>query len=148
MTQAMDNKKQAVNIYKLAKAFEKIYKGFSGKQKEELNIIERDVLAKAIPSENSEVYMLSGYDEEYNSISIDVYVTNSQTEANQKDITLDKIMFEYLLRADITKLSNISECIDLMDNAGSDKYSIDGIPASFDSELNEYYLHFVITKIR
>ncbi len=142
----MNDTKQSISIYKLAKAFEKMSKGFSGKSKEELAIIEQQEMSKIIPSENSEVYMVADYDNDENSIGLSIYVSNPLEKKQIKEIHFNKIMFEYLLRADINKLKNIMECIDLMENKGKDNYSIDGIPVFYSKKTDDYYFQIRITK--
>jgi len=135
-----------VDVYKIAKAFEKISKGFKGKHLDELNIITEQEFSKLVPSENSEVYIASGYTPDDNRLSISVYVTNPKKNPNKEELRFEKFMFELLIRADISKLPTLVKCLDMMQLEESDSYFIDGIPAFFDKSLNEYYIHFIIVK--
>ncbi len=139
----MKDSKEQVNITKLAKAFGKIYKGLD---KEQVSMIVKEEMNKVIPSENSEVYMTASYDEKDNSIGINIYISNPLAKEDVKEQNFDKIMFEYLLRADIEKLPGVMESIKLMESKGTDNYSIDSIPVSYTKELGDYYFHFRIIK--
>lgn len=138
----MDNNKQQISIFKIAKTFEKIYKGLNKKQVAE---VEKE-MAKIVSSESSEVFMAADYEDEENSMGMSIYISNPLTEQDTKKIHFDKLMFEYLLRADISKLPDIMECIDLMECKGTDNYSIDAMPVFYTKELGDYDIQFRITK--
>ncbi len=139
----MNDNKQQISIAKLAKAFEKIHKGLN---KEQVNVIVKEEMSKVIPSENSEVYMTADYDDEENSMGMSIYVSNPLPMQDIKELHFDKIMFEYLIRTDFNKLSDIMECINLLEHKGSDYYTIDGTPVFYAKELKDYCFQITITK--
>ncbi len=136
-----------VDVYKIAKAFEKISKGFKGKNLEELNIISEQEFSKIVPSENSEVYIGAGYTIDDKTLGLMIYVSNPKQNPTTEELHFDKFMFELLIRADISKLSVLMACLDMMQPEGSDNYSIDGIPVFYNNKLDEYYLQIAIKKI-
>ncbi len=139
----MDTDRQIVNIKKTAKAFDKIYKGIEKHQLDELD----KELVKIYPTDESEVLISTDYDEEENSVGVSIYVSKPQTSENEQIITFDKLMFEYLIYADIAKLTHVWECIKLMERKKGDKYDLDFIPVFYNDDLGDYYIHCRITKI-
>jgi len=135
-----------VDIFKISKAFEKISKGFKGKHLDELNIITEQEFSKIVPSETSDVYIVSGYSIDDKTLGLNVYVSNPKQNPTKEELRFEKFMFELLIRADISKLPTLVKCLDMMQLEESDNYYIDGIPAFFDKNLNEYYIHFIIVK--
>ena len=138
----MDTEKTIVNIKKLARAFDKIYKGIAQNQLDELN----KELLKIHPTDDSEVLLFADYDEEENSMGLSIYVSNPDTDEELEALSFDKLMFEYLLLADITKLSNVWECIELMERSEGEDYDMDFIPVFYTKEIDKYDLHIRITK--
>lgn len=130
-----------ISIKKLALAFEKIYKGI---QQYQLDELDKEII-KIYPSTESEVLLSADYEEEENSIGMSIYVSKPQTENIEKK-TFDKIMFEYLIHADIEKLVNFAECIELMERKQGTNYDIDFIPVFYTQEIGKYDLHIRITK--
>ncbi len=139
----MNNNNKKVSISKLVKAFEKIYKGLN---KMQITAFETEELFKIVPSEETEVFMASDYDDEENSMGVSLYVSKPLANQNPESIRFDKIMFECLVKADTKKFSNIMQCINLMERKGTDNYSIDYIPVSYDKKLGDYYIQYTITK--
>ncbi len=139
----MNDSTPKISVLKLSQAFDKIYKGLD---KMQVTALETEELYKIIPSDKTEVFMASDYDNDDNSIGLSVFVSNPRKEINPNEKCFDKIMSEYLIRADISKFANIMQCINLMERKGTDKYSIDFIPVSYNDELKDYYLQFTITK--
>ena len=135
--------KNTVNIKKIATVFEKIHKGIVQFQLDELD----KELIKIYPTNESEILLSADYSEDDNSVGISIYVSKPQTSENTENIPFDKIMFEYLIRCDIEKLTNFAECVELMERAKGDKYDIDFIPVFYTKEIDKYDLHLRITKI-
>lgn len=138
----MEKTKDIVNIKKLELAFNKIYQGIEKYQSDELN----KELVKMYPTDDSEVMLSAGYDEEENSMGIGIYVSKPKTDKEPDIIPFNQLMFEYLLRTDIEDLGNIMECIDLMERKSGNKYDVDFIPVFYNDELDNYYIHYRITK--
>ena len=131
-----------VSVHKLAKSFQKIYAGLNEQQLEALD----KELMKIYPSEESEVLFGSDYGEGENSMGISIYVTQPLMEENLKKISFDKLVFEYLVRADVSKLNQVSECLSLMEIKADDHYEIDFIPVHYTKAINKYDIHLRITK--
>ena len=138
----MQNNKSRQSIKKLALVFEKIDKGAQQFQLSELN----KELLKIYPSSESELSLSADYSEDDNSVGISIYVSKPQTDKLTQAIPFGKLMFEYLIRADIKKLVNFAECIELMERKTANKYDIDFIPVFYNDELGDYYIHLRITK--
>jgi len=139
----MNTKKETVSIFRIAKAFEKIYKGLN---KEQISIIEQQEMVKVVPSNKTEVHIGVGYEDEGNSIGLSIYVSNPKKSPNPQKVRFDKLMFEYLLKSDVERLTNVMECINLMERKGKNSYTIDGIPVFYSEDLGDYYLHLRIKK--
>ncbi len=131
-----------VSIDAINKAFRKIYAGMDKTLVPELE----NEIHQLVPSENSEVYMVAGFNDEDNRISVSVYVSNPIDKSEVKDIHFDEIFFRWLLKANILKLSDVMECINYMERKGTDRYEIGFISASYNKKLEEYYFHFSIIK--
>jgi len=138
----MNTPKTILNIKNLALAFEKIFKGIEKLQLDELD----KELIKIYPSNNSQVLLSTDYDDDENSVGLSIYVSNPTSENNLQKIEFDKLMFQYLIYADITKLNDIWECIQLMERKDGDKYDLDFIPVFYNDQLGDYYIHCRITK--
>ncbi len=138
----MNTNQNTVSIHKLARSFEKIYKGLDKHQISEMD----KELIKMYPSKESEVLLSTDYGEEENSMGVSIYVSKPLAKEKLEPISFDKLMFENLIRADISKLTNVSECIELMERKGSNTYEIDFIPVFYNEELKDYYIHFRITR--
>ena len=130
-------------IYNITKAFEKV---FEGTDKLRCNALDNELI-KIQPSENSQVLLSTDYDEEENSVGLSIYVSNPQTGNHLVPLSFDKLMYQFLIRTQVSKLENIWECISLMERKEGNKYSIDFIPVFYNNELDDYYLHLRITKI-
>lgn len=138
----MNKDKSLISIHKITKSFQKIYAGLNTQQLEELD----KELMKMYPSENSEVLFCSDYGEEENSIGISIYVSAPKTNDNLQKISFDKLVFEYLIRADLSKLMQVSDCLKLMESKGTSQYEIDFVPVFYTKEIDKYDIHFRIVK--
>lgn len=138
----MDKEKKLVSVYQLAKAFEKMYKGLN---KEQLRVFEEELL-KMYPSEESKVLLFPDYEDGENSMGMSIYVTNPLAANAVKKMDFSKLMFEYLIKADITRFTALDSCINLMESRGGESYEVDLIPAAYDEDIEEYNIHFRITK--
>lgn len=139
----MDTNKATININSLIKKFEKIYKGLN---KEQLTELDKE-LSKIYPSEQSEVLIAADYDNDENSMGLDIFISQPLSTTTVKNINFDKLMQEYLIRADINKLTNVVKCLELMENKGKNNYEIDFIPVFYNDDLKNYYFHSRITKL-
>ena len=142
MPRIMDKDKSIVSIHKLTKAFEKIYAGLDEEQLMELD----KELSKIYPSEDSEVLLASDYGEEENSVGISIYVSKPLVADQLQSISFDKLVLEYLLRADLSNLIQVSECLQLMESRGENHYDIDFIPVFYTKEIDKYDIHLRISK--
>lgn len=138
----MEQKQPFVSIHKLAKIFEKIYAGLDTYQIGEL---EKELL-KMYPSEESEVLFSAGYTEDTNSVGISVYVSNPLTGDNLQKVNFDKLIFEYLIRADISKLPQVLGCLERMERKGGKSDEVDFIPVFYTKDINKHDIHFRIIK--
>ena len=134
---------KTVSIHKIAKQFEKIYNGLNQEQLEQMD----EELLKIHPSEESDVFMSADYDEDENSIGISIFISNPLPQENLQKLSFDKLMFEYLIRADIKKLPTVLECLELMERKGSEQYEIHYMPVFYTEQLGDYDIHFRITKL-
>ncbi len=131
-----------ISIHKIKKAFEKIYAGMDKTLVPELE----NEIHQLVPSDTSEVYMVAGYDEQDNRIGVSVYVSNPLNKADIKDMHFDEIFYQWLLKANITKLPDVMECIDYMERKGTDRYEIGFINVSYNKGLGDHCFNFSITK--
>lgn len=138
----MENNQTFISIHKLAKAFEKIYKGLNQFQLGELD----KELIKMYPSDESEVLFMTGYDEETNSIGVSLYISSPSTETKIEKIDFDKLMFAYLVRADLTKMSQVFECLKLMERKSGEEYEVDFIPVHYTETIDKHSINFRIIK--
>jgi len=138
----MELKKVTVRISLIAKAFAKIYKTID---KQQIAEIETELL-KIYPSPESEVLLSADYDDEENSVGVSIYVSKPLPSDMVQKMNFDKLMFEYLLYADISKLHDVFECLQLMERKGSEAYEIDFIPVFYTKEIDSYDINFRILK--
>ena len=128
------------SVHSLNKAFTKIYKGL---EPEYVTRMEEEML-KIVPSDESEVFLKAGYDEEENTCTFNVYVSKpKKTEID--NLHFDDIVFQWLLMADVEQLPSWLSCINYMERAEGDLYEIDGIPTHYNEDLGDFYFHFSIT---
>lgn len=138
----MNKEKKHISIHKLAQSFQKIYAGLD---KTQLTALEEELL-KMYPSEQSEVLFFPDYGEEENSMGLSIYVTHPKKEKVIEKVNFDQVIFKYLIRADVAKLPQLSFCIELLEQRGTDKYEVDFIPVFCNEAIDEYNIHFRITK--
>lgn len=138
----MNKEKKHISIHKIAQSFHKIYEGLN---KEQLKELDKELL-KMYPSEHSEVLFFPDYGEEENSMGLSIYVTHPQKDKAVKAINFSQLVLEYLIRADIAKLPQLSLCIELLERKGTNNYEVDFIPAFYNEDIDEYNIHFRITK--
>ncbi len=132
--------KTVTSIDSLHKAFIKIHEGL---ETEFVSRIEQEMI-QLVPSENSSVFLKAGYSENENTLSLNVYVSNPQSEV--KEIHFSDIIYQWLIKADVENLPLIQKYILLMEAKKGDSYEIDAIPAIYNDQLKEYYLRFVVSK--
>lgn len=135
--------KAILNIKKLSKAFDKIYRGIDKQQLDELD----KELIKIYPTDDSEVLLSTDYDEEENSVGVSIYISKPETDKNLQKISFGELMFQYLIYADLNKIDDVWECIELMERKQGDKYDVDFIPVFYNDDLGDFYIHLRITKI-
>ena len=141
-TPNMEKDNPTVNVHKIAKAFRQFYKGLEQYQ---LDALEKELL-NMYPSEDSEVMIFTGYDEEDNSIGVSLFVTNAiQVEGKQK-MDFNQLLLEYLIRMDIERMDQLDNCIRLMERKEGDSYEVDFIPVSYNKRIDKYNIHFRIIK--
>ena len=58
-------------------------------------------------------------------------------------LSFDQLVFEYLIRADISKLAQVASCLKLMEN---NNYDIDFMPVFYTEEINKYDTHLRISR--
>ena len=138
----MEKEKPLVSVHKLAKSFQKIYAGLNRDQLGELD----NELLKMYPANQSEILLFSDYDEEENSVGISIYVTQPLAEENVQKKSFDKLMLEYLIRADISKLPQVFSCLAFMERKEGEDYEVDFIPVSYTKKIDKYNIHLRITK--
>jgi len=131
-----------ININSVLVAFDKICSGLNPQR---VSVMEKE-LQKMVPSAESEVLIKTGYSDNDNTLSINLFV-NKVLSVDKLDVTdLNKILRKMILKADISELSNVKLCIDMMERKKGDVYVIDGIPAFYDDESDDFYIHITITK--
>ena len=138
----MEQNQAFVSVHKLTKIFEKIYAGLDTYQLGELD----KELVKMYPSEESEVWFYSDYDEEGNSVGISIYITKPLSEEAAQPKSFDKLMSAYLMRADIAKLPKVSSCLGRMEKKVGEGYEVDFIPVHYTKKIDKYNIHFRIIK--
>ncbi len=138
----MLKEEKKVSVKKIEMICNKIANGI---EKFQLYELDKELL-KIYPTDNSEVFLATDYDEDDNSVGISIYVSNPQTEEEVKPISFNKLLFEYLILTDIQKLTNVWECLELMERKSGDKYDLDFIPVFYTEEINMYDLNLRITK--
>lgn len=138
----MEEGKPLVSIHKIAKSFQKICAGLQKQQLEELD----KELIKIYPSEDSEVLLQADYEEEENSIGLSIYVSHPLKNDDLEKLSFDQLVFEYLIRADISKLTQVSSCLNLMENQGDNNYDIDFVPVFYTKEIHRHDIHLRISK--
>lgn len=130
-----------LSVWQLAKQFEKIYQGLD---KTQVQVLEQELL-KMYPSDQSQVWIFSGYSEDDNLIGMNIGISQALDETKTAK-SFNELMKNYLFYADIQKLKGVSECINLMERKTGKRYEVDLIPAFYHHELKEYHIHFRITK--
>ena len=149
ITQAQQNidptvaAKNPFTVFKMMQIFNKIEKGA---HTEHLAALSEELL-KIHPTDESEVYLTTDYDNEEYSVGASIYVSNPLAAENVKPIPFGKLMKEYLLRSDVNKLQYIAECLELMERTDGDQYDVDFIPVFYTEEIGSHDIHFRITKL-
>ncbi|MCP5501129.1 MAG: hypothetical protein H7A25_14575 [Leptospiraceae bacterium] len=139
----MENTNKIISLQKLAQIFTKVYRGLNPEQ---LLKLEEELL-KLYPSEESEVLVSADYSEEKNSVGLSIYVSKPFPQENIQKLEWDRLMLEYLLRADVRRLPVVYECLERMERKASEKYELDFIPVFYNDELGDYYIHIRIFKL-
>lgn len=129
----MNTQRQNVSIDEIAKAFTKIYKGLEEKY---VSVIEKE-MRKIVPSIASEVVTMPGYVLEDACMSITFYVSNPKSTEKVKQMKLDTILFELMLKTEIDKLQRVWSCINRLEEKGN-KYEIDSTEVRYNEELKDY----------
>ncbi|MCB1159080.1 MAG: hypothetical protein H7A25_20045 [Leptospiraceae bacterium] len=136
----MENMNTIISLQKLAQIFTKVCRGFKSEQ---LSKLEEELL-KLYPSEESEVLVSADYSEEKNSVGLSIYVSKPLSQENLSKLEWDRLMLEYLLRADVRKLPPVYECLERMERKTPEKYELDFIPVFYTEEIDKHDIHFRI----
>lgn len=138
----MEKEKPFVSVHQLAKIFKKIYAGLDTYQLGELD----KELVKMYPSDESEILFTLGYSEDTNSVGVSIYVSKPLLAEKVEKMSFDKLMFEYLVRADISKLHQVFRCLEYMERKEGDAYEVDFIPVFYTKAIDKHDIHFRIIK--
>ena len=138
----MDDDQAPAAVKKLADLFTKISEGIEKKQQDEFDA----EIMKLYLHRESKVSISSDYDEKENSVGFSIFVSAPSSAVKPSEIHFNQFIYECLLLSDADQLKSIQECIELMERKDGSRYDLDFIPAYYNDELCEYYIHGRIRK--
>ena len=134
--------KNPFTVFKMIQIFDKIEKGAHA---EHLAVLSEE-LQKMHPTDESEVFFSTDYSVDENSVGVSIYVSNPIATEKAKPMPFGKLMTEYLLRSDVTELSNTAQCLNLIERADGNEYDVDFIPVFYTEEIDKHDINIRITK--
>lgn len=138
----MEESKPIISVHKIIQFFSKAATKLDEQQLKALD----EELKKIYPTEKSEVSLTSSYSEEDNSIGISIFLSHPIQEEPVVALSFNQLMSEYLIRADIAKLPQVFDCINLLEKKEGQQYTVDFIPVFYTEAINKHDIHLRISK--
>lgn len=138
----MEESKPIISVHKIIQFFSKAAIKLDEQQLKALD----EELKKIYPTEKSEVSLTSSYSEEDNSIGISIFLSHPIQEEPVVTLSFNQLMSEYLIRADIAKLPQVFDCINLLEKKEGQQYTVDFIPVFYTEAINKHDIHLRISK--